>query len=32
MSEVRIVTESLSQNERTAYQYMCNNDSLSNWY
>lgn len=31
MSEVRIVTESLSQNERTAYQYMCNNDALSAW-
>lgn len=32
MSEVRIATESLSQNERLSYQYMCNNDSLSNWY
>lgn len=32
MSEVRIVTDALNTNERTAYQYMCNNDSLSNWY
>lgn len=32
MSEVRIVTDALNMNERTAYQYMCNNDALSAWY
>lgn len=32
MSEVRIVTDALNMNERLSYQFMCNNDSLSNWY
>lgn len=32
MIEVRIVTDALNVNERLSYQYMCNNDSLSNLY